>query len=127
MVKGASFSDLILPMSVHKGGLRSDLWGAEGVIPRDPENGIESPDWSYWGGRPVKDKDGKYHMNVTRWPANATKGHWEWPGSTVAYTVAEQPDGPYRVVRETAYDFASGYGHNPDIILMNDGTFLFYS
>ncbi|MFC2111703.1 hypothetical protein ACFLTA_00395 [Bacteroidota bacterium] len=125
-VFGTSFSDLILPMPIHE-NLSSEVWGAEGVIPRDPDNGIEHPDWSYWGGRPVEDKDGKYHMCVTRWPANATKGHWEWPHSTVAYVVADKPAGPYKVERDLAYDFYDGLGHNPDIILLNDGTYMLYS
>lgn len=125
-VPGASFSDLIRPMPIV-GELRSDLWGADSVLPRDPSNGIEHPDWSYWGGRPVKDHDGRYHMVVTRWPANATKGHWEWPHSTVAHAVSDHPVGPYRVERETAYDFRNGLGHNPNIVLLNDGTYLLYS
>lgn len=125
-VPGTSFSDLILPMPVHR-ELQSDLWGAEGVIPRDPDNGIEDPEWSYWGGRPVKDRDGKYHMLVTRWPANATKGHWEWPNSTVSHVVAEKPTGPYKVEKERAYSFKDGLGHNPDIILLNDGNYMLYS
>ncbi|MGQ1787635.1 MULTISPECIES: hypothetical protein [unclassified Saccharicrinis] len=126
MVKGASFSDLILPMPIHT-ELTSNSWGADGVLPRDIHNGIEEPEWSYWGGRPVKDKDGKYHMNVTRWPANATKGHWEWPRSTVAYAVADEPTGPYKVKKDIAYDHADGLGHNPDIVLLNDGTYMMYS
>jgi|GEM_PF-1725656 len=125
-VRGTSFSDLILPMPIHK-ELRSDLWGAKGVLPRDPDNGIEAPEWSYWGGRPVEDKDGKYHMLVTRWPANATKGHWEWPHSTVSHVVATHPTGPYKVQDDLAYDFHEGLGHNPDIILLNDGTYMLYS
>ena len=103
------------------------MWGAEGVLPRDRDNGIEDPDWSYWGGRPVLDKDGMYHMLVTRWPANATKGHWEWPYSTVTHVVADKPTGPYRVKDELAYSFHNGLGHNPDIILLNDGTYMLYS
>ncbi len=127
MVKGASFSDLILPMPIHK-ELTSNAWGAESVLPRDIHNGIEDPEWSYWGGRPVFDKtDGKYHILVTRWPANATKGHWEWPRSTVTHVIANKPTGPYQVKRETAYDYENGYGHNPDIILLNDGTYMLYS
>ncbi|WP_139956966.1 hypothetical protein [Flavicella sediminum] len=126
MVSGASFSDLILPMPIHK-KLRSNTWGAEAVVPRDVTNGVEDPEWSYWGGRPVKDKDGKYHMNVTRWPANATKGHWEWPRSTVAHVVSEKPTGPYLVKEETAYEYNNGLGHNPDVVLLNDGSFLMYS
>ncbi|TYA74152.1 hypothetical protein [Seonamhaeicola marinus] len=127
MVKGASFSDLILPMPIHN-KLSTNTWGAAGVLPRDIDNGIEDPEWSYWGGRPVYDKtDGKYHMLVTRWPANATKGHWEWPRSTVAHVVAAKPTGPYKVQKDLAYNFANGLGHNPDIILLNDGTFMLYS
>ncbi|WP_075603356.1 hypothetical protein [Saccharicrinis aurantiacus] len=126
MVKGASFSDLILPMPIHK-QLQSDTWGADGVLPRDVDNGIEDPDWSYWGGRPVKDSDEKYHMCVTRWPANATKGHWEWPRSTIAYAVADKPTGPYKVERDLAYPCYNGLGHNPDIIILNDGTYMLYS
>jgi hypothetical protein len=66
-------------------------------------------------------------MLVTRWPANATKGHWEWPNSTVAHVVANTPTGPYKVKDESAYDFKNGLGHNPDIILLNDATYLLYS
>lgn len=126
MTTGASFSDLILPMPIHK-KLSKVAWGTDGVLPRDLDNGIEDPEWSYWGGRPVKCKDGRYHLNIVRWPANATKGHWEWPRSTVAYAVAEKPTGPYKVVRDLAYDFADGLGHNADIILLNNGTYMMYS
>ncbi len=125
-VLGASFCDLIRPMPIHR-RLSSEVWGADAVLPRDSDNGVEHPDWSYWGGRPVKDKDGLYHMCVTRWPANATKGHWEWPHSTVAHVVADEPTGPYRVKDEMAYDFHNGLGHNPDILLLNDGTYLLYA
>lgn len=125
-VLGTSFSDLILPIPIHE-KLSSDVWGADGVLPRDADNGIEDSNWSYWGGRPVEDTDGKFHMLVTRWPANATKGHWEWPRSTVAHAVANKPTGPYKVKRDWAYDYANGLGHNPDIILLNDGTYMLYS
>lgn len=125
-IRGASFSDLILPIPIHN-NLRSDIWGADNVIPRDMDNGIEHKDWTYWGGRPVEDKDNKYHMLVTRWPANAMKGHWEWPHSTVAHVVADIPTGPYKVKKELAYSNYEGLGHNPDIVLLNDGTYLLYS
>ena len=36
------FSDLIKPMPIM-GELRSDLWGAESVLPRDPDNGWSIP------------------------------------------------------------------------------------
>ncbi len=127
LVPGSAFSDLICPMPVRE-PLEDNLWGVNSVLPRDPNNGIESPDWSYWGGRPVYDKnDGKYHMVVTRWPESAIKGHWEWPKSTVAQTVSDDAIGPYKVVKDIAYDFHDGMGHNPDIILLNDGTYALYS
>ncbi len=127
IINGASFSDLILPMPIGEGLTRAP-WGAEGVQPRDMNNGIESPEWTYWGGRPTYDPaDGKYHMLVTRWPETALKGHWEWPKSTVAHSVSDNPIGPYRVVRDIAYDYHDGLGHNPDIIKLNDGTFALYS
>ncbi len=125
-VHGASFSDLILPMPIHK-QLRSDLWGADGVVPRDPDNGIEHPDWSYWGGRPVKDKDDKYHMLVVRWPEGGPKGHYEWTRSTTVHSVSDRPTGPYVPTGDIAYDYANGLGHNADITILNDGRYLLYS
>ncbi|TWT78850.1 Amylopullulanase precursor [Planctomycetes bacterium CA13] len=126
-VRGASFSDLLLPMPIHK-ELSSDLWGAEGVLPRDPDNGVEDPDWTYWGGKVIRDPgDMKYHILVTRWPEGARKGHWEWPFSRVAHVVADDPTGPYKVVDDIAYEFHDGLGHNPNIIALHDRRFALYS
>lgn len=124
-VLGASFRDLILPMPIHK-SLSYDLWGTEGVVPRDPDNGIEDPDWSYWGGDPIKGKDGKYHMLVARWPESSTKGHWIWFASTVCHAVADKPTGPYIPTGETAYEWNKGRGHNPTITMLNDGTYMLH-
>ncbi|MFI3278807.1 MAG: hypothetical protein SNH28_08575, partial [Rikenellaceae bacterium] len=127
LAPGASFSDLIQPMPITT-PLTSATWGGDNVLPRDINNGIESPDWTYWGGRPVLDPhDSKYHILVTRWSEKALKGHWEWPRSTVAHAMSDNPIGPYRVVKDTAYDYANGLGHNPDIILMPDGSYALYS
>jgi len=124
-VLGASFRDLILPMPIHK-NLRSDLWGADNVIPRDPDNGIEHPDWCYWGGHPIKGEDGKYHMLVARWPENSVQGHWRWWDSTVQHTVADKPTGPYIPTGDVAYSWKKGKGHNPDITPLNDGSFMLH-
>ena len=125
-VRGASFSDLIKPMPIHK-SLRSDLWGTPEVLPRDPDNGIEHPDWSYWGGKIIHDpSDGKYHILIARWPEGARKGHWEWPYSTVAHVTADKPTGPYQVVSDTAYSFDQGLGHNPNITRLNDGRYMLH-
>ncbi len=125
-VYGASFRDLILPMPIYK-SLSSAIWGAKNVIPRDPDNGIEHPKWSYWGGRPMKGKDEKYHMLVVRWPENGLKGHWEWPNSTVVHAVSDTPTGPYIATNDKAYDFTDGKGHNADVTQLNDGSYLLYS
>ncbi|MGC6424150.1 MAG: hypothetical protein ACON4O_04105 [Lentimonas sp.] len=126
-VRGASFSDLILPMPIHK-ELRSDLWGAAGVLPRDPDNGVEHPDWSYWGGKIIQStEDGTYHMQVVRWLEGDRRGHWAWPHSTVAHVVSDYPTGPYRVVKDLAYDYQGGLGHNTNIIPLNDGSYAMYS
>lgn len=126
LVPGASFSDLLLPMPID-GDFETDLWGAPGTTPRDAGNGVESSDYSYWGGRIVKDsQDQKYHILIARWPESARKGHWEWPFSTVAHVVADQPTGPYRVVKELAYDYDKGRGHNPNITVLNDGTYMLH-
>ena len=126
-VRGASFSDLILPMPISR-QLRSDVWGADGVRPRDPDNGVEDPFCSYWGGKVIKDpSDGKYHICVTRWPEGDRKGHWAWPYSTVAHVVSDKPTGPYVVKDATAYEYSKGLGHNPNIIVLNDGTYALYS
>ncbi|RJE72526.1 hypothetical protein [Reichenbachiella sp. MSK19-1] len=125
-VEGASFIDLIRPMSIHT-ELREDLWGGDEVLPRDPDNGIEHPDWSYWGGHPIKDQDGKYHMLVVRWPEDGLKGHWEWPNSTVVHSVSHEPEGPYVPTKGVAYAYKEGLGHNADVIRLNDGSYLLYA
>ncbi len=125
MIRGAAFSDLILPMPIHN-ELRADVWGADTVKPRDPDNGVEDYAWSYWGGK-VIEEGGKFHMNVVRWPEGHRKGHWAWPESTVAYVVSDKPTGPFKVVRDLAYDYKNGLGHNANIIRLNDGRYALYS
>ena len=48
LVKGARFMDRFLPMKGNV--LSSDTWGADCVLPRYVDNGIEDGIWSYWGG-----------------------------------------------------------------------------
>ncbi|MFI3206240.1 MAG: hypothetical protein R3Y33_03230, partial [Clostridia bacterium] len=74
MKNGGAFSDLIKALPVTD-SITSDLWGEDYVLPRDPNNGIEDDKWSYWCAKPVRE-NGKYHMNVVRWPADDRKGHW---------------------------------------------------
>jgi len=124
-VRGAAFIDLIRPMPVRTGLVRG-AWGTDEISPRDVLNGIEDPAWSYWGGAPRRLASGQYGMYVARWPEDARRGHWEWPFSTVAYAVADDPLGPYKVIRETAYNWDGGKGHNPDVMRINDGTYVMH-
>src|SRR4051812_45591748 len=48
--------DYFLPMPIQ-GALTKDTWGAPGVLPRDPKNGLEDPtmkQWCYWDGQVIK-------------------------------------------------------------------------
>ena len=65
LVKGARFMDRFLPMKGNV--LSSDTWGADCVLPRYVDNGIEDGIWSYWGGNIRKGEDGKYHLFVCGW------------------------------------------------------------
>lgn len=47
LVEGGRFADRFLPMP--DGKLSSDTWGAQQVIPRFIDNGIEDLVRSYWG------------------------------------------------------------------------------
>ncbi|WP_109830923.1 glycoside hydrolase family protein [Reichenbachiella versicolor] len=102
-------------------GLLTDkTWGAEEVIPRSIQNGIEDSTWSYWGGNITQDSTGLYHQYVCRWLEDSPKGHMEWPRSEVIHATASHPLGPF-----TVKDII-GKGHNPEIIkLKNDGYAVF--
>lgn len=119
LVFGGRFMDRFLPMP-DLGGMTSNTWGAKNVIPRDLNNGIEDPMWSYWGGNIRLMDDGKYHLFVCRWAENSPKGHMEWGNSNVVHTIAENPAGPYKVISEI------GKGHNPEWYITKDGKFVIY-
>jgi hypothetical protein len=119
LVQGGRFMDLFLPMK-SVGKLTSDTWGAEGVIPRYIDNGIENRKWSYWGGNIKKCEDGKYHLFVCGWLESSPRGHATWPGSTVFNAVSDNPYGPF-VVIDTV-----GKGHNPEVYRLKDGRYVLY-
>ncbi len=119
MVKGGQFIDRFLPMKPN-GPLRSDVWGADAVKPRDVANGVEDAEFSYWCTSVVKDEDGKYHNFVVRWPENTPKGHFEWPNSDLVHAVGDSPTGPFEIVQEI------GKGHNVTAYQAKDGTWILY-
>lgn len=117
LVYGASFIDRILPMPDPVGELRSDVWGGSNVKPRNVENGIEDPKWSFWCRSVHKEADGKYHLFGARWLEN--KGFDAWPSSRVYHAVADSPTGPFKVV-----DPDIGHGHNVTCFRTKDGKYI---
>ena len=118
LVKGARFMDRFLPMKGNV--LSSDTWGADCVLPRYVDNGIEDGIWSYWGVNIRKGEDGKYHLFVCGWLECSPKGHMEWPNSYVFHTVSDNLTGPFKPVR------IIGKGHNPEIFRAKDGRYVVY-
>ena len=118
LVKGARFMDRFLPMKGNV--LSSDTWGADCVLPRYVDNGIEDGIWSYWGVNIRRGEDGKYHLFVCGWLECSPKGHMEWPNSYVFHTVSDNLTGPFNPVR------IIGKGHNPEIFRAKDGRYVVY-
>lgn len=118
LVEGGRFADRFLPMP--DGKLSSDTWGAQQVIPRFIDNGIEDQVRSYWGGNILKGDDGKYHLFVCGWREDSPKGHYEWPNSIVYHTVSDNRFGPYHI-QDTI-----GPGHNPEAFKTRSGKYVIY-
>ncbi|HNY31832.1 MAG TPA: glycoside hydrolase family protein [Fibrobacteria bacterium] len=116
--------DYFLPTPVIK-QTTSNAWGSTGVLPRDQDNGVEdktNKSWSYWDGKILRAKDGKYHMYASRWSQSA--GHNGWFGSVCVHTVSDSsPLGPY-VDKGLCYNDQNGKGHNVMVEQMNDGTYF---
>ena len=118
LVYGARFIDRFLPMPA--GTLSSNTWGAECVVPRYIDNGIEDRRWSYWGGNILRGDDDKYHLFVCGWLESSPRGHGEWPRSIVFRAVCDNSIGPF-VVKDTI-----GRGHNPEVFRLKDGRLVLY-
>lgn len=118
LVEGGRFMDRFLPMP--PGHSSKDVWGAEGVVPRYVDNGIENDSVSFWGGNILRGDDGKYHLFVCGWPEDSPKGHHEWPNSTVFHAVSDRLSGPF-TVKDTV-----GRGHNPEVFRLQDGRYVLY-
>jgi hypothetical protein len=118
LVKGARFIDRFLPMQGKT--LSSDTWGADCVLPRYTDNGMEDRVWSYWGGNMKRGDDGKYHLFVCGWLECSPKGHMEWPDSYVFNAVCDSPAGPFKVRN------VIGKGHNPEVFQLKDGRYVLY-
>ncbi|MFY0601250.1 MAG: glycoside hydrolase family protein [Cyclobacteriaceae bacterium] len=121
LIYGGQFSDRFLPIPII-GDITDRTWGVSGVIPRDISNGIEHPDWSYWGGRYFQSEDGKYNGFICRWSENDPKGHFAYHESEIVWVQSDNPIGPYKPVGEPI-----GLGHNPNVFRLNDGRWVVYT
>ena len=119
LVFGGRFMDRFLPMH-NQEKLTRDTWGADNVLPRFVDNGIENRKWSFWGGNIRQGEDGKYNLFVCGWLESSPKGHNEWPNSIVFHAVSDHSYGPF-VVKDTI-----GKGHNPEIFKLKDGRYVLY-
>ncbi|HZL11295.1 MAG TPA: glycoside hydrolase family protein [Prolixibacteraceae bacterium] len=119
LVYGGRFMDRFLPMP-NIGKLISDTWGADNVLPRYTDNGIENRKWSFWGGNIKLGEDGKYHFYVCGWLESSPRGHATWPESTVFHAISDNSFGPF-VVKDTI-----GKGHNPEAFVLKDGRYVIY-
>lgn len=119
IVFGGRFMDRFLPMP-DIGVLTRDTWGADNVLPRYINNGIENRKYSFWGGNKVLGDDGKYHFFVCGWLESSPRGHATWPQSTVFHAVSDNLYGPF-VVKDTI-----GKGHNPEVFRLRDGRYVIY-
>ena len=118
-----TFIDYFKPMPIV-GSLRSDVWGAPGVFPRDPRNGLEDQSmkqWCYWDGQIIKGADGRFHMFASRW--DQAKGHNGWFGSVAVHAVADNVIGPYTDKGLLWPDDQGGKGHNVTALVMPDGRY----
>lgn len=118
LVKGGRFMDRFLPMP--DGRQQKHIWGADSVLNRYVDNGIEMPEMSFWGGNILRTSDGKYHLFVCGWPENSPKGHMFWPNSTVYHAVCDNPIGPFKIQNSV------GKGHNPEAFRLKDGRVVVY-
>ena len=120
LVPGARFMDRFdrAPALVAD-KLTDACWGGDNVKPRDIRNGVESPDYSYWGGN-ILEVDGVYHLFVARWKESEPKGHMVWLKSEIAHCTSTRPDGDFKVVE------VIGKGHNPELFRCKDGSWAVY-
>ena len=115
--------DYFLPMPIQ-GSLVSNVWGAPGVFPRDPQNGLEDTtmkQWCYWDGQIIKGPEGKYHMFASRW--DQAKGHDGWWGSSAVHAVSDKAIGPYADKGLCWSDNQGGKGHNVTALVLPDGRY----
>jgi hypothetical protein len=146
LAAGKTFIDYFQPTPIV-GSVTKDTWGAPGIIPRDPQNGLEdqslkdlpaaatsgttniqppaaAPKWYYWDGQIIKSNAGKYYMFASRW--DQSKGHGGWGGSSAVYAVSDNLFGPYvdkGLLWPDVIKGVAGRGHNVTALTLPDGRY----
>jgi hypothetical protein len=137
-----TFIDYFQPTPII-GALTTNTWGAPGILPRDPQNGLEDQSlkdlpldtnnttadaakkrWYYWDGQIIKSPTGKYYMFASRW--DQSKGHGGWGGSSAVYAVSDNLFGPYvdkGLVWPDVINGVAGRGHNVTALVLPDGRY----
>jgi len=137
-----TFSDYFLPTPIV-GALTTNTWGAAGILPRDPKNGLEDASlkelplattngqaeataqkWYYWDGQIIKSPNGNYYMFASRW--DQAKGHGGWGGSSAVYAISGNLFGPYvdkGLVWPDVIRGVAGRGHNVTALVLPDGRY----
>ncbi len=118
LVRGGRYMDRFMPMP--DGKQVQGIWGADSVLNRYVDNGIELPEISFWGGNILQTPDGKYHLYVCGWPESSPKGHMFWGNSTVYHAVSDCSTGPFKTQNSV------GKGHNPEAFRLKDGRVVVY-
>ncbi len=116
--------DYFLPMPIQS-PLVSNVWGAPGVFPRDPHNGLEDTTmtiWCYWDGQIIKGSDEKYHLFASRW--DQSKGHGGWWSSLAVHALSDNAIGPYIDKGPCWPDNQGGKGHNVTALVLPDGRYV---
>lgn len=129
-VQAKSFIDYLKPAPIVCSPLSSETWGADGVLPRDVCNGIESakgkgvpPEFYYWDGKILKAKDGTYHLFMSTWSGSAGFNPG-WTGSDAYHAISEQGVlGPYKRQDYVYTDNGSHKGHNVSALELPDGSY----
>jgi hypothetical protein len=115
--------DYFLPTPITS-RLATNLWGAPGVIPREPQNGLEDTTmtkWNYWDGQIIKGPDGKYHLFASRWDQG--RGHSGWGNSVAVHAVSDKVIGPYVDQGPCWPENMNGKGHNVTALVLPDGRY----
>ncbi|MEM8736329.1 MAG: glycoside hydrolase family protein, partial [Planctomycetota bacterium] len=103
----------------------------QAMIEPVPASGVfRSDEYDIWGGSPIQDDEGKYHLYYSRWPHRL--GHAAWvTHSEIAHAVSDSPFGPWKhhdvalPKRGTEY-WDGSCTHNPTVLKVGGKYYLYY-